>query len=104
LSFLELVDHSLDDPALAQEVHGFARCRVGRPRREVPADMKPLHRTTRGRGSLLMPRCAGRKEDGSPCERIVGASQPIATPTTSNAPRSAAATPRGVDRARPTRR
>jgi hypothetical protein len=22
-----------------------------------------------------MPRCAGRKEDGSPCERIVGASQ-----------------------------
>src|SRR5215213_142398 len=23
-----------------------------------------------------MPRCAGRKEDGSPCERIVGASQP----------------------------
>ena len=23
-----------------------------------------------------MPRCAGKKEDGSPCERIVGASQP----------------------------
>jgi hypothetical protein len=22
-----------------------------------------------------MPRCAGKKEDGSPCERIVGASQ-----------------------------
>jgi hypothetical protein len=23
-----------------------------------------------------MPRCAGKKEEGSPCERIVGASQP----------------------------
>ena len=23
----------------------------------------------------MMPRCAGKKEDGSPCERIVGASQ-----------------------------
>ena len=37
-------------PRLEQEAREFARCRVGRPRREVPAGMKPSHRTTRGRG------------------------------------------------------
>jgi hypothetical protein len=36
---------------LEQEVCVFARCRAGRPRREVPAGMKPSRRTTRGEGA-----------------------------------------------------
>jgi hypothetical protein len=38
---------------LEQEEREFARCRVGRPRREVPAGMKLSHRTTRGEGIIV---------------------------------------------------
>jgi hypothetical protein len=38
---------------LEQEVCVFARCRAGRPRREVPAGMKPSHRTARGEGVIV---------------------------------------------------
>jgi hypothetical protein len=55
-----------------------------------------------------MPRCAGKKEDGSPCERIVGASH---TYCYSHDPKraaerrpNAAVTPRGVDGVSQTRR
>jgi hypothetical protein len=36
---------------LEQEECVFARCRVGRPRCEAPADMTPSRRTTRGEGA-----------------------------------------------------
>ena len=47
----------------------------GRLRRYTPAGSKPSHGTTRGEGVIVNARCAGSKEDGSSCERIVGASQ-----------------------------
>jgi len=36
---------------LQQEEREFAGCRAGRPRREMPADMKPSHRIARGEGA-----------------------------------------------------
>src|SRR5919112_171534 len=39
---------------LEQEVRELTKCRAGRrPRREVPADMKPSHRTARGGGVIV---------------------------------------------------
>jgi hypothetical protein len=40
-------------PDLEQEERGFARCRAGRPPREVPVDMKRSRRTTRGEGVIV---------------------------------------------------
>src|SRR5918993_628484 len=48
-------------PHLEQEERGFARCQAGRPRREMPADMKPSHRTSRGGRSKANAEIAGLK-------------------------------------------
>jgi hypothetical protein len=40
-------------PHLEQEEREFARCRAGQPRREVPADIKPSRRATRGEGVIV---------------------------------------------------
>jgi hypothetical protein len=50
-----------------------------------------------------MPRCGGFKPNGTPCERIVGASQSIATATIRSAPRSAGGPPRRPARAKPSK-